>query len=520
MKALQIISILIALGLGVAAMHYDWHLFEVTTSQCKNAYCRDYNFLCCGEDILNPETKNAESAYGDGYAVLCPGYASRCEILSMPVGYSYHIYLSCEKKSQLIPGFYYWSCSGDMGTVSQGSRVEANQWVAASTSVPSFSIRIYATKLFDCGKAACTYSGIPKTTSGCVWVTNERIYDSNGNVVGNPVAGQDFQYTVPKGVCYLYPTNRYVCGDSCESCSADSDCAVGHSFVYNGKGAECVASQLQLYGCRKGTEICLEQDKLPFITKCSDTMSTPSRCDLIESRPVECCPQTSSCGPNAFCDPITFTCKNTAQCTYDWECGQATACDFSTKTLKKPVCQAGQCASQVLQTVECCYDVNCPTGYFCDSDYKCKQQVCQKSTCPFECCERENTGGPNNCGYFDKPCPEGQSCVDHKCSGGGGGIDLEMWAIIFAIIVGALAFFMSGGVKNYKEEEYDSLAISAIFAIVAGLIAWYVVLNWQTILLSLGILAILGGLAIWFFPVAILFFIWFVSKAIKTAKGD
>ncbi|RLJ01006.1 MAG: hypothetical protein DRP11_05170 [Candidatus Aenigmatarchaeota archaeon] len=111
----------------------------------------------------------------------------------------------------------------------------------------------------------------------------------------------------------------------------------------------------------------------------------------------------------------------TAQCRYDWECeGEREWCVHDPDTgkflLRRNVClPEGKCGVKERE-VECCYDTDCPKGYFCDLDHTCKERIAEMKECPWECCVNEP-------GYFDKPCPEGEICyADHTCHPPGAGI--------------------------------------------------------------------------------------------------
>lgn len=127
-------------------------------------------------------------------------------------------------------------------------------------------------------------------------------------------------------------------------------------------GATCQAGQLQLYGCKK-TEECIEWDETIFGKKCTD-YGTKSWCEQISSVPVQCCPGSSMCGTNMFCNPETFICELEAECTYDWECSNmGRQCDWTSKELKDPKCIDSICEWVKVKDIDCCYDTNCPSGY-------------------------------------------------------------------------------------------------------------------------------------------------------------
>lgn len=520
-KQIAVGTLIISIFLLVGTMKFNWELFEV--AGCKNVYCNDFNFICCSEDTGNPEFKSASldapclgclpCSGSAKYAMQCPTYASRCVIDT-----SVDVYSSCSKVSNWL-GCPKWECTGKIKSGFTGE-FEAGTWAVRIIDDGSFNVKIYQLKLFDCGRSACAYqaSGIPLTSSGCTWVTDKRVYDSNGNLVANPQSGQSMEYTVPPGKCYLYTTGnlRRVCGDTCEICERDDDCLAGHTYQYNGKGAECQSGQLIIYGCRQYEQTCLDKDILPDGTeKCVGGYATNSRCEVVETKAIGCCPQSDYCGVNAFCDPATFTCKSSGQveCTQDWECGVATSCDYASRTLKKPTCESNKCIAKEIQSVECCYDENCATGYYCGSDYKCYEQVQQKTQCPLECCEREDL-------YFDKPCPSDKQCVNNQCVGqGGDGLPQGMWAMFFGLIAGALSFLMYSA-NALREKDWVGIAIGLIIGLVVGIVVWYILDNILIILAGSIVLAILGGAVLYFFGGVILFIIMILMWIIRTIRGD
>jgi hypothetical protein len=325
---------------------------------------------------------------------------------------------------------------------------------------------------------------------------------------------------VPYGECYYYTTDsmRQIIGDTCEQCSSDDDCVAGHTYkyYYNGKyyGAEATtATQISLYGCKNYGQRCVNKDVLPSIGEKCFAYAIDSRCEVIATVPVQCIPGSSTCGTNAFCDPNTFTCKSTAECVYDWECGTGTTCDYTTKTLKTPKCSSGKC-TWVTQSVECCYDVNCPDGYMCSQEHKCVKIINPKTNCPYECCV-------NDPDYFDKKCPNDIPCIDHKCTeyqkcNNNGICEPEKgensnncpsdckefkfdWSYVWAGLAGLLAFLIIGR-KDIEEKKWVGITIAGIIAFIIAIIVWWIAENWVMIAISLGLLAILGGVAMWLIP--------------------
>lgn len=220
-------------------------------------------------------------------------------------------------------------------------------------------------------------------------------------------------YTVPNGFAYKYVDSeqRHVCGYSEEECSADSQC-IGHTLTWKIAGdSECSAGTLNRYGCRQYSDQkqCITWDS-DDKTKCLEYKNL-SRCEPVETKPVQCCPYTDSCGQGT-CDPATFTCQQAPQveCTYDWECGQATYCDRSAKQLQAKKCVASKCVLQNIQSVQCCYDLDCPLNYYCNSNYACQASVQPKSECPAACC----VSAEDLKIYYEKLPPSGQVCCPDR----------------------------------------------------------------------------------------------------------
>jgi len=284
-------------------------------------------------------------------------------------------------------------------------------------------VTVFVEKLMWCGDSPCgsDVNGIIGTpvqgADGCKFIINDAIYDENGNLIKKPKEGEDYAITVPTGICYLYKASRHICGQTCDECQTDDDCIAGHTYKYqlNGKwyGAECHTGRLYLYGCVDYGKKPDEDDLT--IMPWEDAyiqFNFGHKCDVVREIPVQCCPGTATCGPNAYCDPYTFTCKQTAECRTDQDCGgvreECTYIDGKPTLVKAGVCENGRCVTKTVGRVECCYDKDCPYGYYCSEDHTCKQSAIIKKPCPYECCEHDPY-------YYDKPCPQGYYCVNHRC---------------------------------------------------------------------------------------------------------
>ena len=372
-------------------------------------FCNDYEFTCCNEqvDSVSTYTITDESAW------KCPSWASKCEILSVSVnnvavGYEKWAVGSkdCEVAGFPCKGF---RCSDERF---QEKQMQPNEFVwldhPCLNSQGKIEVKVYKKRLDFCGKAGCK-SGVPVLGADqCTFTPeNAKIYTTTNQLI-NAIS-----YTVPLGECVLafQSGNRHICGYIEESCQDDSDCG-GHTY---GR-FECYGRTLQEYGCRsfgiQNPE--LEKDRLPsdagFGTDDNSVVSG-KRCEVIRTKQVQCCGD-NDCGTNYFCDRNTWTCKRKVECREDADCGVSVQCDWATKTLKTPVCRNGICEFSEIP-VECCSDVNCPSGYYCTEDRKCKERVATCTECPYECCVGECT---IQGGFFDRLCPpEKPYCVDNVC---------------------------------------------------------------------------------------------------------
>jgi len=399
-KAILVVVLLISLL--SAGLYY-----KKTLSIGRDAiFCTDYEFICCGEVVDSSGYKNN---FGDSDVWTCPSTATKCEI---DVDGQFMIgKTNCREVGSWI--FKGYVCDDEQIKPAGHYEIEKGSKIyGRGLDVFSFSYKIYKERLVWCGDSACDAgkTGIPVSgADGCTFVLNDDLYDKNGKIVKEVKEG-DIAYTIPVGTCYLAPKGRHVCGYKSETCQSDSDCRYGHTLEYNGYGAECHTGRLEWYGCRIYGHEPTKSDLAILPNENDKDFSYGTRCEVIGSKNVQCCPYTSDCGPNAVCDPETFTCKSTAECTYDWEChGGSQECARDKLELVKWVCENGKCVQKTIKKVDCCYDTDCPSGYYCDDDYKCKESAVHKTDCPFTCCVDEDE-------YFDRPCPEGLICCpDHTC---------------------------------------------------------------------------------------------------------
>jgi len=484
---------------------------------CKPIYVNDYHFICCVKD-KNPQSISGK-IYSEGilgirwYApVMCPPSAVECSYIGDTEVY---VYTDCYTYKPLLSDIG-WKCEGKITQGKNIKNIKPGQWVWTKDKLKQISIFVYNKKLVDCGSAGCEQGVTIPGSHGCTFKTDLRVYDENGNLKSGVDPESIIAYTVPYGECWYYttPSLRHIAGDTCEECKSDDDCIEGHSFkyYYKGKwyGAEAVsATKLSLYGCKNYGKRCVNKDVLPGGAEKCFAYAIESRCEEIMTVDVQCVPGSSICGPNAFCDPETFTCKKTTECQYDWECGTQTICDSVNHVIKIPKCIKGKCGFEE-KPVECCYDSDCPSGYYCAQDHKCKESGGQKTECPYECCVNEKY-------YFDKLCPNNEQCINNKCQSFAvcdndgrcetdkgenqyncpsdcGGWNIPFGYIILALIpiVSALMGFLKGK-ENKKIHAMLYGLVGAIISIILYLVAEFIAKNWLMLLLG-GI----GGLTIFY----------------------
>jgi len=379
-------------------------------------FCDDYEWVCCGEkeELGYPHSVNFNDYSPDEASSPwdCPD--STCEFSEQVV--------VCKSGLRIQDLFFVksWQCDNKQNTyeVLKDEIVlgAADVWGTGNISNPygQASYKGTTPRLAWCGDAACNagVTGIGIVEGSCsypfegVVLRTENWSDQAApqpaqiclpffGCINNPISGY---YTVPPGECYLAKKSRHVCGYTNETCESNSECVAGHSFVYNGMGAECHTGLLQLYGCQK--EECL------VTSPSGDCLfGRQGFCSTTETIRVQCCPGAGSCGIGSTCSPETFTCvsSGTVECNDDFDCsGWQTRCDPNTLELGGNKCVNNKCAWVSSQNVECCYSFNCPVGQTC-SNNKCIVPAVEPLPCPFECCEDEPA-------YFDRSPPTGMVC--------------------------------------------------------------------------------------------------------------
>jgi len=486
---------------------------ESTKTKSNYIFCNDYEFSCCV-----PTTQTNSAILKSTELLKCPDNAINCELVSQnPIDSLNVVYAGSENCRIQKP---YWHLflpiyiCDDMHEISGTKQILKGENIWSSQDGIQIQYKVNGQKLTFCGKAGCT-QGVDIKSDSCTFQTNGNIYDYNGEIK----AGTDYQstisYTAPYGQCFLSwnSGNRHICGTVDEQCSIDSDCD-GHTYG----NKECYARTLQTYGCR---DLSLPQsvtetpdgyfggDSLINDPKEYGTLQK-SRCEIISAKSVQCCGD-SDCGSNSFCDIETFTCKASISCSRDSDCGVSEQCDIEKKQIVKPVCESGQCIKEEVQPVDCCSDNDCANGYYCDSDYKCKQSSNPKTACPYECCPALNTN--DNEKYFTKPCPPEKYCTEtHVCSSEESQCK-PLWAIgtvtilpnlacdlgstfiwIMTAIGGLIGFYFTFDFMNKKDKKAKSLnwTLSIIIGLITG---FFTYLYWWAILIILALIVI-GKIAI------------------------
>lgn len=481
--AIVIISILLLSGIGFALYTYRLPLLA-TIGYDTPIFCNSYEFTCCNEKEYYIQSFKLTSAD----ALFCPLDSSKCVItvenwanLNLPKR------LTIGEGNCNYHWFYKWRCDTTRITYSFPTELQPGEYVWTDIGQEAnIKNKVYNLRLDFCGRSGCTV-GVP--VAGADQCTFHPPYDQVYTTIGTLKSGI-ISYNVPEGQCVLsfQSGDRFICGYKEEVCTSDADCG-GHTYG----NKECYARTLQTYGCRDFGTIIEEEDKLPGdIGWGSDAFKTlantfGTRCEIIESKPVECCGD-ADCGGESFCDTSTFTCEQDVACTQDSDCGISTFCDYSDLKLKTPYCTIlGQC-SHTTKNVDCCSSQDCSAGYYCMDDYTCDTSVVPKQSCPYQCCINEEL-------YFDRLCPDGQYCQeDNTCTKkkpDPNPFNLN-WLYIFPILltVGMTWLF---GYRGYKKTgKYSAMDFLMGFIIggVSGLVLYWILSNW----LILTILGLLGGI--------------------------
>jgi hypothetical protein len=426
---IAVIIIVILICVGILA-YFTGALGPVSLSIASftPVFCDDYEFICCSE-ILGSEG----SFYSDWTTVsvsygmyTCPSYATSCEITTNhPYVFRTGSPTACSKScigsacTVNCPDFY--NIGSGTHTLYGGQAAYFSDGPLGSNSPyrsgVQVSFREFQNKMYwtgaagvPCGKGSLLPAcGVPVTASNqCTYTGGQQIFDANGALTTN---------SLTTGQCKIVKkTAQKLCGQvesACTRVGDPSECIAGHSLTYNynGKtyGAEAGTGHLSLYSCVE-TDVPnpTAQDEEIQNGQIVSTNPKVLRCESVLNVPVACT-TPDSCAYGYTCQDFQCVPTQEAECAYDWDCGTFQRCDSVTKTITGPACVGGQCTTQDVRQVQCCWDTDCSAGYQC-VDYQCKAAITPPQSCPYGCCE----GQP---GFLDRPCPEGQECCgSHTCA--------------------------------------------------------------------------------------------------------
>jgi len=376
---------------------------------------------------------------------------------------------------------------------------------------------IYNVLGFECGKYANVYYPytVPqgamegnwkiqlKGAISPVWPPDPEcvVYEDEASfMVGTTCANKDIlvQYCVDEDTLYFKPP--YSCQVTYTTCS------------HQGQGYRCW------------------NNACSFVEVCGD-----GYCDELENV-YNCYTDCGYCGDNICSLPYETIENCPADCS---GCGDG-RCD-----LREEGSCPQDCASKLCGDGMCWPDYEKSGTYYCAVD--CAPQLCTVETQETDCdddnpntedlciydifilgwrCENKMLCGELNArcgGIIDLPCCEGLICEGETIVGGGGTCQQKTpelpWDIIFASLAAALTFLISGGVSIKKSDEVG-MATAIIFAIFAFITTWWIVNNWVSIAVSLGIAAILGAAGLYFFGGVLIVIFAVLATLIKSIKGE
>jgi hypothetical protein len=300
-------------------------------------------------------------------------------------------------------------------------------------------------------------------------------------------------------------------------------------------------------------------------------------CYLVPSssiKSVECC-ESDTCkakyGNDYFCDKTTFTCKTTAECRIDSDCGSTGSyCSYSGGKyyLSKQGCVNGKCVT-TKEEVKCCNGQDggpnsCPANYYCDYKEGCKPIISSVECPPGMCCK-----GPK---YVERSCPTGLKCCptndpylgmckdtceticnfNNKCEPDRGEtpancVDCQQTNYcnnnkicepergeneyncndcrkqinlnyLWAGLAGLLAFLILGK-KDIEKKDWVGILIALIFGSIIFLLVSWVLDRLVTVLFGSLLVSILGGVALYFLGPFILAIVTIFVMIIKAIKG-
>lgn len=446
----------------------------------------DYCFASCVEDPNSP-TQQLKGFV----SWQCPPTADvhECRILS--ISGEANVYTSCWKDWLGLT-----LCDGNLGAAYVGRVFERSQWIFSPTFARDADIKIIRKVLMRCGTAACTGGGVIIVgAQGCSWSPGDEGYVWDDGTTGAK--------SVPFGTGY-----RYVCSQhllSCPgTCTTDLSCSTpshlkSWQMIYNGKLHNAYWSDglTHIIGCRQ-SEICIRQDVGTGI--CLE-YGTQGECGTIATLNGGECGQDSDCGiiGTYYCDFDTANgyglCKETVphECNYDWDCSQ-TGTGCYNRVLTEAKCVGNMC-SYADTPVGCCIISDCPSGYFCNSEYACQKSQAEPADCPYDCCDaRTNVYDAD---FKQKYCPSQipYCCPDHHCAAfredcgwvppspdGDANAWLWLWIPILALLFGAIGY------------KLGSLIGAIIGGIVGGIVG-YLVYSFFSLPWIVQLLIGIGGIA-------------------------
>jgi hypothetical protein len=377
--------------------------------KCKNIYCNDFNYICCGTTALNPERVVSLEQPLNQYTPNTGKQPISCDSGTDIINCKVKIYNSglvnhrfwissgdCIETSEYLGITKRWDCSGEQeNSLAPKDSVERilqpGQKIYGSSSSSNEIREFYITKkvLMNTGKSTDASAGIKVTGSvGCTFDFSnyDKIYKA-----GQP--DSKGAKTLNVNDCYAVTSfnERRVCGNTCDGCMADVDCANNYpkQINYNSRnlGATCSGGQMILYGCQgTGQKVCIEKDILPDGSEKCNKEQEKKDCQIVSriTTGIECCSSDDCQGAgDFFCNWISSTsskCEKKAVCSKDQDCGTANKCDSAKNEVIIPACIGGQCTEKSLKKVECCKDSDCLGGQYCTSDYICKQTPESTST--------------------------------------------------------------------------------------------------------------------------------------------
>ncbi|MCK4730740.1 MAG: hypothetical protein KAT28_05470 [Candidatus Aenigmarchaeota archaeon] len=388
-------------------------VFAVET--CKDIYCYEFDYICCcvdddqSADKWTTISQLQKHAPGGSMPPQCPNGIDikECKIhLSVSKGLTvFKGYPECQEYTEKV-GFLglktikRWKCQNEEMikvnegstptiTLNPGQMIYTWSWDTTSNDISISSGYTYKYNLRRTGRAGSCVGLDVSGAIGCGFNpegSQYRIYNQNSKNYVN----SDFELT--DNECYRITSegDKRKCGSTCDECKTDLDCANLYPNQYNLNektyGGYCQNGEIVLYGCvGTGKKVCMKYDDInknhirEQNEKCYEE-NEKKKCGLVKriTTGIECCTSDDCQGVgDYYCNWIDDThskCELNAQCQRDSDCGTATKCDRQTMQIKEPYCDSEkQCSEKVLKKVECCKDSDCQGGFYCTSDYQCKE---------------------------------------------------------------------------------------------------------------------------------------------------